>query len=133
MIHYILYVSCFVEDITEAKLFNMLHKFRENNIANEITGILTCKGRSIMQYFEGPECKVNQLFKNIVTDSRHWHVKVLLSGNAKNRLFGKWAMAFETQYASQEVSSYLETKGNTDLTFDKRVNTMFNIFKNHQS
>jgi hypothetical protein len=133
MIYYILYVSCFVEDVTEAELFNMLHKFRENNIKNDITGILTCKGRSVMQYFEGPQCKVNQLLKNIFTDSRHWHVQVLLSGNSENRLFGKWAMAFETQFASQEVSSYLETKGDTDLTFDKRVNTMFNIFKHQKS
>jgi hypothetical protein len=130
MIHYILYVSCFVKNVTENELFDMLYKFRQNNIRNEITGLLACKGRSVMQYFEGPEAKVNQLFQNIINDSRHWHIKIFLKGSMPNRLFGKWAMAFETEITSQEVSSYLESKGNTDLTFDKKINTMFNTFKN---
>lgn len=132
MIHFILYISCFTKDIPEQELLDMLHSFRQHNINNEITGLLACKGRSIMQYIEGPETKTSQLFRNIMNDPRHWHIQVLLNGNNSNRLFGRWAMAFETINSIQEVSSYLDSKGNTDVTYDKKINTLFNTFKNQQ-
>jgi hypothetical protein len=73
----------------------LLQNAREKNKRLDITGMLLHIEGSFIQYIEGEEVSVKELFKAIEKDSRLAAIKVIDSGNAKNRIFINWEMAYE--------------------------------------
>ncbi len=73
----------------------LLQNAREKNKRLDITGMLLHIEGSFIQYIEGEEVSVKELFKAIEKDSRLAAIKVIDSGSAKNRIFINWEMAYE--------------------------------------
>jgi hypothetical protein len=102
---YLVYVSSAVRPLSDEELMELLRQSeelmellrqsRENNARHGITGLLLYKDGNFMQYLEGPAEEVARLHEKILADRRHKQVITLLRGEAENRHFEAWAMAFE--------------------------------------
>ncbi|MGJ7578589.1 BLUF domain-containing protein [Variovorax sp. RHLX14] len=63
------------------------------NKAHEITGGLVCVEGTYLQYLEGEQEAVDQVFAMISRDSRHDGVKILERRAVQRRMFTDWSMA----------------------------------------
>ena len=101
----ILYRSIASQSIAEAGLLDLIERAGVSNKQNDITGLLL-HGRmrvlpgvpgGFLQWIEGPEAAVRDLFERIQKDDRHVDVEVLGSGPVTElagvrRLFPTWGM-----------------------------------------
>lgn len=90
----IAYVSKAVRSLYEDELVDLLTKARERNMRENITGLLLYSNMRFVQYIEGPELGVKKLFAEILVDSRHVDVSLLLDEAIAERDFGSWTMGY---------------------------------------
>ena len=98
-----------------AQIQEMLVKARKFNKANGITGCLLYYDGSFLQYLEGNQISVLNLFDKIQADKRHSAVNLLCHSHISERKFESWHMAFEDlmgendhlQFLKLLVSSYV--------------------------
>jgi hypothetical protein len=90
----ITYASSAYALFSEVELTDLLISARENNLKNEITGLLLYKDGNFMQVIEGPTIAVVELYGKIVADTRHHVVMKLLEHELVERSFASWQMAF---------------------------------------
>ena len=95
MFKYLAYVSRQSHVITDKGLKVLLSESRINNSATAVTGILIYFRGNFIQYIEGEEETIDQLYKKIVEDKRHQDVTELDSGFNKARALYDWSMAFK--------------------------------------
>lgn len=74
---------------------DMLEKARQFNHENKITGCLLHYHGEFIQYLEGSQIKVLNLFDKIQKDKRHSKVEILSHGYIEDREFKQWHMAYE--------------------------------------
>lgn len=65
---------------------------RQHNGANNITGFLIVGSDWFAQVLEGEAQAVTSLFRRILADHRHIHVKLVETRFVRERLFADWAM-----------------------------------------
>lgn len=65
---------------------------RRNNARDDITGALVCREDLYIQWLEGPQPAVAEVFARIRRDERHTEVTELLSEGTEHRLFPNWSM-----------------------------------------
>lgn len=94
--YYLIYASQSKPDWTEQELKNLLTISRENNNRLKISGMLVFLSGRFIQFLEGPEKNVKDLFLKIVEDERHSKIIVLLEGTLQQRLFSGWSMGFKS-------------------------------------
>ena len=106
----LVYVSSAVEPFTEAQLQDLLLVSRRNNRQFGITGMLLYKDGNFMQLLEGDEPAVREIFRRIVSDSRHHDLITLLQAPAPERDFAEWTMGFRhlANVAGAESAGYSE-------------------------
>jgi len=109
----IIYASSAVNLFSEAELIDLLKKSRENNAAEDITGMLLYKDGNFIQVIEGPEEAINRLYQKILRDPRHHHIIQLGKQPIPERQFPDWSMGFRdvNKLSHQELegfSSFLE-------------------------
>ena len=75
-----------------AGLSKMLNAAKRNNIEFGITGVLSYRKGYYIQVIEGKEDDVDRLFSNIMIDSRHKQVTLILETNVSERMFPNWNM-----------------------------------------
>lgn len=63
-----------------------------NNARLNITGALICREDLFLQWLEGPDDAVTDLFARISRDQAHTDVTILSEGHTPERLFPDWAM-----------------------------------------
>jgi hypothetical protein len=84
--------------MTEACNMNAIQEIlkvsRTKNAAHNITGMLCYDPKFFMQCLEGPKGVVNELYGDIVRDSRHTQITLLEYQDIEERTFGDWSMAF---------------------------------------
>jgi hypothetical protein len=83
------------EECDMEALQRILAVSREKNAARNITGVLFYDPAFFMQCLEGPASAVNEVYTDIVLDSRHTNVTLLEYRNAAEREFGDWSMGFQ--------------------------------------
>jgi hypothetical protein len=90
----LLYASRAVEPINDKLIDAILQSSRKNNPQHGITGVLCSHnaGNVFLQVLEGGRPAVNQLYSNIVCDSRHQDVTLLHFGEVRERRFSGWRM-----------------------------------------
>lgn len=66
---------------------------RRNNKPLGITGALLTSEDAFAQTLEGEEHAVRELYERIAADPRHENVTILETGEVRERVFGRWAMA----------------------------------------
>ena len=65
-----------------------------NNTVSDITGMLLCYDRNVIQVLEGDRQAVDQVFKRIERDSRHSGIMVLINREIETRHFSAWSMGY---------------------------------------
>ena len=73
---------------------HLLAKARRYNTEFSITGALLFNEDWFVQYLEGTEDAVREIFARIAADPRHEGVEVLFEGFTTERRFPEWSMAF---------------------------------------
>ncbi|MEN8686642.1 MAG: BLUF domain-containing protein [Desulfuromonadales bacterium] len=93
MLKRIHYISSFVKDMSDNEIKVLASQAAQNNVENDITGVLMAKGGVFFQIIEGPEENIDRLFTNILKDPRHEKIVTLgiQIGDLK-RLFPNWHM-----------------------------------------
>jgi hypothetical protein len=88
----LLYASRAVDPQNSEATDAILAKSRSHNPACGITGILCYGGGIFLQALEGGRPAVNELYKLILSDSRHKDVMLLSYDEVNERKFGGWTM-----------------------------------------
>ncbi len=115
----IIYRSTANHTIGQSEIGALLEQAKAYNRANDITGCLLYYKHEFVQYLEGDELLVTQLFEKIKKDWRHAKIELLSIGHTYSREFENWSMAYESfigpnqrlEYLKLLVSSYFEDKG----------------------
>jgi hypothetical protein len=87
-----LYASRPATPLTSDVLDRILGQSRKNNPFLGITGLLCVSGNVFLQVLEGGRDEVCELFKTILLDDRHRHVRLLIYEEIAARRFGSWTM-----------------------------------------
>jgi hypothetical protein len=100
---YILYVSELADHCGQDDIRDILKTSRENNSKNSVTGMLISKDKYFLQYIEGPEAQIVELFDKIKNDERHRAIKVVNQGSIFDRVFFNWEMGFADEKIKQPL------------------------------
>ena len=133
----IIYLSSAVNPMTDFELDELLLKAKENNLSNNISGILLHIDGDFLQVLEGEKQNVMALFDKIKHDPRHQSILTVIEGKIQNRQFIDWSMGYKsTKY--QEINkiedlenfdrkTLFEAGGKTVMIF---LETFLNSHKN---
>lgn len=85
----------------------MLEKARVKNQKLGITGCLLFYEGEFIQYFEGNQIKVLELYDEIKKDKRHTDIEMISYAQREGREFEKWEMAYEDFFGDNDQITYL--------------------------
>jgi hypothetical protein len=88
----LLYLSKSAPGIGVADLADILVKSSRKNQALGITGVLCHKGGYFLQFLEGEENPVLELYLKIIRDPRHIDPVIVSISTATSQIFKGWAM-----------------------------------------
>ncbi len=99
----IIYLSSAVNPMNDFELDELLLKAKDNNLRNNISGILLHIDGDFLQVLEGEKQNVIALFDKIKHDPRHQSILTVIEGKIQNRQFIDWSMGYKsTKY--QEIN-----------------------------
>lgn len=84
----------------------MLEKARISNSRDNITGCLLYYEGEFIQYLEGNQIKVLNLFDKIKADKRHKDISILAHGLTDSREFKDWEMAYADYFGDNDQINY---------------------------
>lgn len=84
----------------------MLEKARISNSRDNITGCLLYYEGEFIQYLEGNQIKVLNLFDKIKADKRHKDISILAHGITDSREFKDWEMAYADYFGDNDQINY---------------------------
>lgn len=67
---------------------------RANNARDGLTGVLVYSGDSFLQFVEGPDAALSELWRRLITDDRHRHLASLHDGSVPDRWFDDWRAGY---------------------------------------
>ena len=97
MFKFILYISKVANKCGDQQMTDILVTSRSNNAKTAVTGMLVRSERAFLQYIEGSEATIDDLFWKIERDERHQAVKTIKEGFINDRVFYNWEMGFATE------------------------------------
>lgn len=101
MLKYLAYVSRQSFILSDEEITNLLITCRANNSRADISGMLLYFDGTFVQFLEGPQENIESLFQKISKDKRHQQIVTLMEGNANQREFEDWSMAYKQITASE--------------------------------
>jgi len=135
-LYFLIYVSIASDDLGREQLLDLLRVSRENNLRDDITGLLLYKERRFMQLLEGSETAVCATYGRVARDPRHHDATVLLEGETAERDFADWSMGFhdldaEVARSTPGFSSFLNVRFSVfDFASDpSRAHQLLRIFR----
>ncbi len=117
----LVYKSKAISNLSFSEIQILLEKARLFNSANNISGCLIYYEGEFIQYLEGNQVKVLQLFDKISLDKRHTKVELLSYGLIENREFKNWSMAFKNVQGQNDQLQYIELLVDSFLQNDSKV------------
>lgn len=100
--------------MSKTEVENFLFKIREKNKRLAITGVLLLIQGKFVQYIEGPEQEINQVYTKIKSDPRHDELLLLDDGEVETRQFTNWSMAYK-EVEDNQIKSIV---GHNNLNLD---------------
>ena len=97
MFKFILYISRVSDQCGDRQMTDILVTSRSNNAKNSVTGMLVRSDSAFLQYIEGSEDTIDNLFWTIERDNRHHSVKTITEGLIDDRVFFDWEMGFANE------------------------------------
>lgn len=99
----LVYISRSTTLLKPFELESLLSDARTRNEEHDVTGLLLYKDSSFIQYLEGPQNAVDDIFGVIKRSSQHYNIRVLIEKNSiETRRFDKWWMGFPTMNQQQQ-------------------------------
>jgi len=92
-LYFLIYVSQAVQPISAQDLDDLLSKSRAFNRSVGLTGCLVHQDGYFMQMLEGEQKAVSALMEKIKADPRHHHVRIVIEGPTRHRVFTDWGMS----------------------------------------
>jgi len=108
MIFSLVYKSKAISDLGVNQVQRMLEQARNFNIQNDITGCLLYHQGEFLQYIEGEEQIILNLFRAIKEDKRHSDIDLLSYDYIIERVFEDWEMAYEDFSSTKHQLQYLK-------------------------
>ena len=132
MLTTIIYRSHICDNVSIKSLDSMVAEANVKNGQEEVSGILLFNGTHFFQLLEGPEEKVEEIYRHICADPRHHNLVELLRDHGPTRRFGKIGMElFDLrEFDRDEVLQAVLDKGTTkyQLIYDDRALHFFRTF-----
>ena len=104
----LVYRSLASPTIDHPQIEEILEQARRFNEDHDITGCLVFHQGIFLQYLEGKQTTVLELYSRIKKDIRHTAVTLLESGHIYSREFDTWSMAYQNVLGPNEEFKYLE-------------------------
>jgi hypothetical protein len=111
----LVYVSSAVHPTTDEQLLHLLERARSRNARCRVTGLLLFDAGNFMQYIEGPNDGLIEVYDHIQRDPLHTGLIELCRGPVNQRAFGDWTMAARVFSPTGQVRNVL---CDTDQSFD---------------
>jgi len=123
----LIYISTAIKDFSQEDCESLLEQSREKNQRLNITGLLILKDRTFIQWLEGKEEDVNEVFETIKKDDRHFQVTQIAKESIEKRAFPEWHMGFKNVKNLSE-NEHKKLK-DFNITWDKEsMPKAFNVF-----
>lgn len=136
----LVYSSVALHPFSDDELFELLRKSRSANEKNGLTGVLlySRKSREFHQLLEGEATAVQQTLAKITQAPRHTGIDVMYRGDASERSYGTWSMAFEPideldTAIAHEVSRALQTEAPNDELAAKKAKRIHRLMERLRS
>ena len=107
-LHSLVYVSSAVEEVTANKLGYLLQRAKARNLLHGVTGVLLFDAGNFMQYIEGPQAGLAEIYRHIKRDPLHTGIIELCVERNLSRSFGNWAMGARVFNAPELAGSILD-------------------------
>lgn len=104
----LVYRSIAIPTFKQIDVIELLDKARDNNSRDNITGCLLYYEGEFVQYLEGNQVKVLNLFDKIKVDKRHEDVTILAYGATDSREFKDWEMAYADFFGDNDQINYFK-------------------------
>ena len=104
----LIYRSVAKPSFKQSEIQKMLKKARLFNHQHGITGCLLYHNGEFIQYLEGNQIKVLELFDKIKKDKRHTDIEMISFAERESREFDKWEMAYEDFFGDNDQIVYLK-------------------------
>lgn len=91
----LVYTSVRGAQCDEKEIENIVSACRRNNPGRDITGVLLYSNKRFIQYLEGTDQEVRELYELIKEDPRHSGVMERAFEPIKERMFPAWAMGYK--------------------------------------
>lgn len=96
------YISRAAPDLSEEGVQEIVAQAGRRNAEIGVTGFLCLRDGVFLQYLEGPEREVLELFDKIRADTRHEMIKSACLGRQTDRNFSSWSMRYlDSHYFGQ--------------------------------
>ncbi|MBZ7264929.1 diguanylate phosphodiesterase [Klebsiella oxytoca] len=132
MLTTIIYRSHICDNVSIKSLESMVAAANVKNGHEDVSGILLFNGTHFFQLLEGPEEKVEEIYRHICEDPRHHNLVELLRDHGPTRRFGKIGMElFDLrEFDRDEVLQAVLDKGTSkyQLIYDDRALHFFRTF-----
>lgn len=126
---------CYISDSRSNESIESIKKIykkaKENNLTNNITGILIFHNGNFLQVLEGLEENVNETFDKIRFDTRHRNIIKVININVEERIFEDYNFGFTVVKSStefEELNEYLNWLKNADHQIANKLITMVENF-----
>ena len=135
MIFYLVYTSLPRAEMSPDLLDQIAQSSIERNSKKGITGILLGIEGRYLQYLEGDQGEVLNLFETLKQDGRHYEVHKWVQGNADKRIFSDWSMAswmltnkeIEELKGVSEIRNFLENPKSNEYPSQRFIEMMKNL------
>lgn len=94
-LNYLIYSSLRNSNCVDEEIQKILKSCEKNNPGKNVTGVLVHSQNYFLQFLEGDENELLNLFNLIKKDDRHSKVILLNKGEIKERMFPAWHMGFK--------------------------------------
>lgn len=104
----LIYRSVAIPSFKQSDIHEMLQKARANNEKLGITGCLLYYNGEFIQYLEGSQIRVLELYDKIKKDKKHKDIELIAYNERDSREFDQWEMAYEDFFGENDQITYLK-------------------------
>jgi hypothetical protein len=115
-LHRLIYTSRRNKKI-ELNTSNLLGVSRKNNALAGVTGILFFDGNHFVQALEGPREGVEEVYRRIAADDRHYDLLLISRANIKSRRFSQWSMVLHEGMSERMREQVMKIFALKDVNF----------------
>lgn len=122
------YISTARPQVQAEAVDGILAQSRRNNRRVGVTGLLLFNGKRFLQVLEGEPALVEQAYKRIGTDPRHFAIVKLSERTIEKREFDGWNMAYEQLPADATREEMLAHVAGLTATASPSVKALFTSY-----